>query len=277
MNMTRNVNPIPKGFHSVTTYLVCPGVPRLLDFVKQAFGAVETVRTNRPDGSVSHAAVKIGDSMVEMGEPMEPGKAMTAALHYYVEDADSVYRRALKAGGTSLYEPTDQEYGDREAGVKDPSGNDWYIATHKTGKSYVPEGLRNVNTGFSVTGCAKFLEFLTHAFGATVKDKFETPNGTVGHANVQIGDSVVECSEAHGQWGPRAVTIHLYVPDVDAVYQSALKAAARSISEPKDQFYGERNGGVIDPCGNYWYIATQTEELSLEEVYRRAATQTGSP
>jgi PhnB protein len=274
--MTRSLNPIPKGFHSVTTYLECLGVPRLLDFLKQAYGAEEKVRTNRPDGSVSHAAVKIGDSMVELGEPMEPGKAMTAALHYYVEDADSVYRRALKAGGTSLYEPTDQEYGDREAGVKDPSGNDWYIATHKTGKSYVPEGLRNVNTGFSVTGCAKFLEFLTRAFEATVKDKFEAPNGTVGHANVQIGDSVVECSEAHGQWGPRAVTIHLYVPDVDAVYKSALKAGARSIGEPKDQFYGERNGGVIDPWGHYWYIATQTEELTLEEVYQRAATQTGS-
>ena len=274
--MTHTVNPVPKGFHSVTTYLVSPGVPRLLDFLKQAFGAEETIRTNRSDGSVSHAAVKIGDSMVEIGEPMEPGKVMTAALHHYVKDADNVYRNALRAGGTSLYEPTDQEYGDREAGVRDPSGNDWYIATHKMGKSYVPEGLRDVNTGFSVAGCTQFLEFLTRAFDAKVKDKFETPNGTVGHANVQIGDSVVECSEAHGQWGPRAVTIHLYVPDVDATYESALKAGARSIGEPKNQFYGERNGGVIDPCGNYWYIATQTEELTLEEVYRRSATQVSS-
>jgi PhnB protein len=267
--MTHSVNPVPKGFHSVTTYLVSPGVPRLLDFLKQAFGAEETIRTNRSDGSVSHA-------VVEMGEPMEPGKVMTAALHHYVNDADNVYRNALRAGGTSLYEPTDQEYGDREAGVRDPSGNDWYIATHKMGKSYVPKGLRDVNTGFSVAGCTQFLEFLTRAFDAKVKDKFETPNGTVGHANVQIGDSVVECSEAHGQWGPRAVTIHLYVPDVDATYESALKAGARSIGEPKNQFYGERNGGVIDPCGNYWYIATQTEELTLEEVYRRSATQVSS-
>jgi uncharacterized glyoxalase superfamily protein PhnB len=274
--MTRSVNPVPKGFHSVTTYLVSPGVPRLLDFLKQAFGAEETIRTNRPDGSVSHAAVKIGDSVVEMGEPMEPGKVMTAALHHYVKDVDNVYRNALRAGGTSLYEPTDQEYGDCEAGVRDPSGNDWYIATHKMGTSYVPEGLRDVNTGFSVAGCTQFLEFLTRAFDAKIKDKFETPNGTVGHANVQIGDSVVECSEAHGQWGPRAVTIHLYVPDVDATYESALKAGARSIGEPKNQFYGERNGGVIDPCGNCWYIATQTEELTLEEVYRRSATQVSS-
>jgi PhnB protein len=72
--MTRSVHPIPKGFHSVTTYLVCPGVPRLLDFVKQAFGVVETVRTNRPDGSVSHAGVKIGDSMVEMGNRWKWGR-----------------------------------------------------------------------------------------------------------------------------------------------------------------------------------------------------------
>src|SRR5260370_6957342 len=132
MNMTRSVDPIPKGFHSVTTYLVCPGVPRLLDFLKQAFGAQETIRTNRPDCSVSHAAVKIGDSMVEMGEPMEPGKAMTAALHYYVEDADSVYRRALKAGGAALYERTHQEDADRVPRLKDPPPYDVYPATHTT-------------------------------------------------------------------------------------------------------------------------------------------------
>jgi PhnB protein len=74
----------------------------------------------------------------------------------------------------------------------------------------------------------------------------QAPSSIVGHARVCIGDSTLECSEAHGEWGPRTVTMHLYVPEVDAVYERALKAGATSLSEPKDQSYGERNGGVMD-------------------------------
>jgi PhnB protein len=128
--MTRSKSPIPKGFHSVTPYLVVPGVARLIDFFKEAFGAEETIRVARQDGSISHAAVRIDDSMVEMGEASGEWRAMVAGLHLYVKDADETYARAIKAGGVSLYEPQDMDYGDREGGVTDPSGNQWYIATH---------------------------------------------------------------------------------------------------------------------------------------------------
>lgn len=122
---------IPEGFHTVTPYLVVPGVARLIDFLRDAFGAEELGRYAGADGRIMHAVVRIGDAMVEMGEPSEQWAPMPCALHLYVEDADAVYARAIQAGGVSLYEPDDKPYGDREGGVRDPSGNSWYIATRR--------------------------------------------------------------------------------------------------------------------------------------------------
>jgi uncharacterized glyoxalase superfamily protein PhnB len=279
MAMAKSEGPIPEGFHTVTPYLVVPGVVRLIDFLTSAFEAEETIRAARGDGLISHAAVRIGDSMVEMGESSEQWKAMPAALHLYVKDADEVYQRALKVGAEPLYELQDMDYGDREGGISDPSGNQWYIATYKTdahgnsARHFAPEGLRCVTPGLRVKGAAAFLEFLAKAFAAQIVFKKEAPNGGVGHAKVRIGDSMMECSEAHGKWGPRPVTLHLYVPDVDAMFKDALAAGAKSLSEPKDQFYGERNGGVVDAWGNHWYIATHTEDLTTEELMTRGASQ----
>jgi PhnB protein len=124
------VKPVPDGYHTVTPYLVVRDVPRLIDFVAQAFGATELKRAARPDGSIMHAEVAIGDSKVMMGEPMPPAPPMPGCLHLYVVDTDALYHLALQAGATSLREPTDQFYGDRMAGVQDPAGNQWWIATH---------------------------------------------------------------------------------------------------------------------------------------------------
>ncbi|NIR49595.1 VOC family protein [candidate division KSB1 bacterium] len=122
--------PIPDGFHTVTPYLIVPGLAKLIDFVKQAFDAEENHRSTRPDGTVMHAQVKIGDSFVMMGEPMGEFQPMPASIYLYVEDTDATYQRALEAGATSIMEPADQFYGDRNAGVKDPFGNLWWIGTH---------------------------------------------------------------------------------------------------------------------------------------------------
>ena len=85
----------------------------------------------RPDGTIMHAEVRIGDSLVMMGEPMGDGQPLFGSLYLYVHDVDAVYKRALQAGATSTSEPADQFYGDRSAGIKDPVGNQWWIATHK--------------------------------------------------------------------------------------------------------------------------------------------------
>jgi PhnB protein len=124
------VNPIPPGHHTVTPYLTVRGADRLLDFVKRAFAATERELQKRPDGTIRHAEVQIGDSMVMIAEARGEWKPIESALYLYVKDTDATYRSALKAGATSLMEPADQFYGDRNAGVKDPVGNVWWIGTH---------------------------------------------------------------------------------------------------------------------------------------------------
>ncbi len=134
------VKPIPDGYHTVTPYLTVQGVPKLIDFLKQAFEAQELERMTQPDGTIGHAEVRIGDSVVMMGEARDEWKPMPSGIYLYVNDTDAVYKRALQAGATSIMEPADQFYGDRSAGVKDSSGNHWWIATHKEDVS--PEELK---------------------------------------------------------------------------------------------------------------------------------------
>ena len=124
------VKPIPDGYHTITPYLTVPGVAKLIEFMQQAFGAEVTERMAQPDGAIAHAEVRIGDSVVMMGEAGGEWEPMPSGIYLYVEDADAVYRKALEAGATSLREPADQFYGDRQVGVKDPSGNYWWISTH---------------------------------------------------------------------------------------------------------------------------------------------------
>jgi len=124
------VNWKPERYHTVTPYLVGPGTAQLIEFLKQSFGAEERERHLRPDGAIMHAEVSIGDSIVMMGEASEEFTAMPTSIHLYVEDVDAAYERAVRAGGKSLREPSDQFYGDRSAGVEDASGNRWWLATH---------------------------------------------------------------------------------------------------------------------------------------------------
>jgi uncharacterized glyoxalase superfamily protein PhnB len=127
------VSPIPKGFHTVTPYLVVKGVAELLVFVEKAFAAKVIEKHARPDGVVMHATVQIGDSIVMLGDATggPPGTApIPAALYIYVPNVDEVYKRALAAGGKSKQEVTDMFYGDRHGGVVDAWGNQWWIATH---------------------------------------------------------------------------------------------------------------------------------------------------
>ncbi len=124
--------PIPDGYHTVTPYLTVRGAAKVIDFLAQAFGAERPTETiKRPDGSIMHAQVKIGDSRVMIAEENEMAKAAPATLYLYVPNVDSAYQQAIKAGGKSIMEPMDMFYGDRSGGVKDPSGNSWFLATHK--------------------------------------------------------------------------------------------------------------------------------------------------
>ena len=102
----------------------------VLNFMKKAFGAQELGRFASPDGVIHHATLKIGDSHVEMGEAHGKYQPMQSMFYLYLPNVDAVYHRALAAGATSISAPADQPYGDRNAGVRDSFGNEWYIATH---------------------------------------------------------------------------------------------------------------------------------------------------
>ena len=120
---------VPSGMHDVNVYLHPMRAEPLIKFLERGLGAVGAVKYATPDGVIRHASVRIGDSVVEMGEAGEKYGLMPTMFYVYVPDVDASYRRAMEAGGTSIKPPTDQTYGDRTAGVKDPFGNQWYFAT----------------------------------------------------------------------------------------------------------------------------------------------------
>ncbi len=259
------LNPIPRGFQTVTPYLVAENGPALLEFTKQAFGGEETFRTVGSAGGL-HGEVRIGDSMLMVGGGI-PGREFrstprTHALHIYVENADAVCEQALAAGATLIDEPRDQEYGERSGSVKDPAGNIWYVATHK-GESYIPKGLNNVNAYLLPLRAEPVIAFLKRAFGAQELAKYASPDGVVHHAEIRVGDSVVEMGEPQGKYPPMPAMFYLYVPDCDAVYQRALAAGATSFQKPADQPYGDRTAAVNDAFGNQWYIATHIKDVSM--------------
>lgn len=121
------------GFGTVTPYLVVVDVEGLLAFVEEAFGARETFRTTGEAGG-AHVEVRLGDSMLMIGGgARSAGHERTAMLFLYLPDVDATYARALRAGASSLEEPALRAEGDRRGGVRDPFGNDWYLATHEGG------------------------------------------------------------------------------------------------------------------------------------------------
>jgi PhnB protein len=131
---------------------------------------------------------------------------------------------------------------------------------NKTVKA-VPEGYQAVIPYLVVDGAEKVIEFLKQTFHAKEMLRMAGPDGKIGHTEVRIGDCVVMLSDAQGPWKPMPAMIYVYTEDVDAVYQRALQAGATSVSEPKDQFYGDRSAGVTDACGNQWWIGTHIEDM----------------
>ncbi|MES2219723.1 MAG: VOC family protein [Acidobacteriota bacterium] len=132
------VKPIPDGYHSIQPYLMFNEAAKAIEFYKRAFGAIERLRMQQSDGRIGHAEIEIGDSCIMMADENSQIGAFGPAHHggspvsllIYTEDCDRLFHQAIAAGATSEREPADQFYGDRTAGVKDPFGYRWYIATH---------------------------------------------------------------------------------------------------------------------------------------------------
>jgi len=244
---------------TVTAYPVVQDVPALIAFLGRVFGGTEKFRTIGSAGGY-HAEVQVGDTMLMIGgggpEVGWKGEARPMAFHIYVPDVDATYQLALDAGGESLQVPTDREWGERTANVKDPGGNFWYIATFQ-GENYFSEGAPTIQPFLQPPRSLPVIDFLTSAFGAIETGRAATPDGVILHTTLKIGNSPVELADASGIYQPMPGMFYLYVADADAVYGRALEAGAESLSAPVDQPYGDRSGSVKDVAGHVWYIATR--------------------
>jgi PhnB protein len=259
------VDPVPKGYSTLTTYLVAGDADGLINFMTKAFGAEETFRSGPGAEGGLHAEVKIGDSMLMVGGGAAgmkwKGTPMPGAFHIYVPDCDATYARAMEAGATSIAGPADQDYGERTATVKDANGDFWHIATYK-GDSYKSEGAPTLQPYLYPLRAEPVLKFIKRAFGAEELGRYTAPDGVIHHTTVKIGNAQMEMGEATGPYQPMPTMFYLYVEDCDSLYKRALSAGATSISEPQDHPYGDRSGGVIDPFGNKWYIATHIKDVT---------------
>jgi PhnB protein len=275
---TMTAEELKTGFHTITPYLLVDGADDLIAFMQDAFGAELQARFPAPDGRLMHAELRVGDSMIEMGEPAGEFKPFPMTLHLYIDDVDGAYARALAAGATTIHPLTDQPYGDREGGVKDRWGNVRYLATYQenvteeelrqrfAGRGSKPRkepgvgprlrGYHTITPFLHARGARALVTFLENAVGADVQHVTEMAGREVAHAGVRIGDSMIELGEVHGEAQPTPASIHLYVPDVDATYERAVRAGATSVNPPENKPYGERGAFVIDPFDNQWFIAT---------------------
>ena len=142
----------------------------------------------------------------------------------------------------------------------------------------IPDGYHTATSYLSISGAKDAIEFYKLAFGATEVFCMDTPTGEVAHAEIRIGDSQIMLGEAcedspmpsPDTLGGSTVAVHLYVEDVDAMFEQAIDAGALDIKSVEDQFYGDRMGTLKDPFGHIWFVSTHIEDLTPEEIQQRA-------
>ncbi|HVL74643.1 MAG TPA: VOC family protein [Noviherbaspirillum sp.] len=144
----------------------------------------------------------------------------------------------------------------------------------------IPEGYRNITPYLTIRNAAAAIDFYKQAFGAEERFRMSEPDGRVGHAEIQIGDSLLMLSDEYPEMqatGPQTiggtpVMMHLYVEDVDAVVKRAVDAGAQLVRPVENQFYGDRAGLLQDPFGHKWWVSTHVEDVSPDELERRRQT-----
>ncbi len=142
----------------------------------------------------------------------------------------------------------------------------------------IPDGYHSVTPYLAIKGAAEAIEFYKRALGAVELFRLVAPDGRIGHAEIRIGDSAImladPCEEgpfrSPQSLGGSSVGLHVYVEDVDALFTQAVNAGAKVVRAVQNQFYGDRNGTLEDPFGHVWFLATQKEELTPEEINKRA-------
>jgi PhnB protein len=285
----------PEVRQTATAYLIVNGAAHALEFYKQAFGAVETMRLNGPGNRIGHAEIRIGNSTIMLADEFPDYGALSAQtiggspvkIHLQVDDVDAMAARAVAAGAKVLRPVQDQFYGERSGQFADPFGLTWVITTHKETLTpeeierrfaalqqpspapsaeepkwtlpvpYIRKGFHTLTPYLLVTGAAKLIEFFKVGFGAQEIFRVNRPpDNSVMHAELRLGDSMLELSDGSKEFPPRAVWNIFYVNDADAAYASAMRAGATAVRAPADQSWGDRTGVLKDPSGNVWEITT---------------------
>lgn len=138
----------------------------------------------------------------------------------------------------------------------------------------IPDGYNRVQPYLIIKDCAAAIEFYKKAFGMSERMRMTRPDGRIGHAEMQVGDSVIMMADEHADmdafgpehYGGSPVSLHIYVEDCDAIYRQATAAGAKTVREPADQAYGDRNAGVLDPFGYKWWLSTHVKDITKEEL-----------
>jgi len=142
----------------------------------------------------------------------------------------------------------------------------------------IPEGYHSVTPYLIIEGAGEAIAFYAKAFGAKELFRFPTPDGKIGHAEIKIGDSPIMLADAYPAMGYKSpkslggspVSLMIYVADVDTVFNQAVQAGATVKEALTDKFYGDRSGSLIDPFGHVWHVSTHKEDVSMEEMEKRA-------
>lgn len=134
---------------------------------------------------------------------------------------------------------------------------------------YKPAGFHTVTPYLTVEGVDKLINFLQRTFDAKVLERIVRNDGTVANPTIRIGDSVIMTASAGDEYKAAPSSLYVYVADTDETYKKALEAGGKSLMEPADMFYGDRNAGVMDVCGNSWWFATHIEDVTEAEVQQR--------
>ncbi|HKE26330.1 MAG TPA: VOC family protein [Bryobacteraceae bacterium] len=254
---------ISAAFRTITPFIIHSNAPELVEFIKATFRAEELKRNTAGEAYGFYSEVRIGDSVIMIGGGTAARRGnLPSALHVYVDDCDAAYQRALKAGATTLMgalgKPADRPYGERSAFVQDAFGNYWYIATRLASAPPPVEGRGSVLAHVHPAQARRYLDFLRRAFDAQELMSIEQA-GRLMHAQVRVGDSVLEMGEPDDRTGIPTNGFFLFVENVDAVYEKALGAGATAVRPPDDIPYGMRSAIVRDPEGYLWWPARRIE------------------
>jgi PhnB protein len=242
-------------FRTIAPFIIHERAPELVDFMKSVFDGEELKRNTAGEAYGFYSEVRIGDSVIMIGGGTAARRGnLPGAFHVFVDDCDAAYRRALEAGAVTLMgamgEPADRPYGERSAFVQDAFGNYWYIATRQSSAPARGTVLPYVHP----EKARQYIDFLTRAFGAEELAVFENA-GRVMHAEVSIGDAVLEMGEAPDRTSIPSNGLFFFVEDVEAAYARAIAAGATAIRPPEDIPYGLRSAIVKDPEGYLWWPA----------------------